>query len=80
MTTWTALTTIPGEKAAYALGEAVEDLPITPHGLAVMEVEDGSGLWEVGAYFLETPDEIALALLAMLPTPASLTPVMRAAR
>lgn len=64
MTTWTALTTIPGEKPAYALGEAVEDLPITPHGLAVMEVEDGSGLWEVGGYYSEKPDEIALAILA----------------
>jgi ribosomal protein L11 methyltransferase len=30
----------------------------------VFEVEDGSGTWEVGGYFLEKPDEIALALLA----------------
>jgi ribosomal protein L11 methyltransferase len=64
MTTWTALTTIPGEKAAYALGDAVESLPEAPHGLAVMEVEDGSGLWEVGGYYAEKPDEIALAILA----------------
>jgi ribosomal protein L11 methyltransferase len=64
MTTWTALTTIPGEKAAYALGAAVEALPAPPHGLAVMEIEDGSGLWEVGGYYADRPDEIALAILA----------------
>jgi ribosomal protein L11 methyltransferase len=64
MTTWTALTTIPGEKAAYALGDAVESLPNAPHGLAVMEIEDGSGLWEVGGYYADKPDEIALAILA----------------
>ena len=27
-------------------------------------MEDGSGLWEVGAYFTQAPDEVALALLA----------------
>jgi ribosomal protein L11 methyltransferase len=27
-------------------------------------MEDGSGLWEVGAYFTDTPDDIALSLLA----------------
>jgi len=30
----------------------------------VFEVEDGSGLWEVGAYFEDTPDDVTLALLA----------------
>ena len=30
----------------------------------MFEVEDGSGLWEVGGYFTEAPDETALALLA----------------
>jgi ribosomal protein L11 methyltransferase len=33
-------------------------------GVGVFELEDGSGLWEVGAYFTETPDDIALSLLA----------------
>ncbi|MGM0583688.1 MAG: 50S ribosomal protein L11 methyltransferase [Pseudomonadota bacterium] len=64
MTTWTALTTLPGEAGAYALGEAVEELPNPPSALAVLEVEDGSGLWEVGAYFEEKPDAVALDLLA----------------
>ena len=64
MTTWTALTTLPGEAPAYALGDAVESLPLSPLALAVLEVEDGSGLWEVGAYYDEKPDPIALDLLA----------------
>lgn len=65
MPTFTALTTLPGKPAAEALGEALESL-VTPEptGVGVFEVEDGSGLWEVGAYFIEAPDEIALALLA----------------
>jgi ribosomal protein L11 methyltransferase len=64
MPTFTALTTLPGKPAAEALGEAIETLTPEPTGVGVFEIEDGSGLWEVGAYFVEAPDEIALALLA----------------
>lgn len=64
MTTYTALTTLEGKAAAEALGEALEGLEPEPTGVGVFEVEDGSGLWEVGGYFTESPDEIALALLA----------------
>ena len=35
-----------------------------PTGVGVFEVEDGSGIWEVGGYFVEKPDEAGLALLA----------------
>jgi hypothetical protein len=45
-------------------GEALETLEPEPVGVGVFELEDGSGLWEVGAYFTETPDDIALSLLA----------------
>ena len=64
MPTFTALTTLSGKAPAEALGEALEELDPTPTGVGVFEMEDGSGLWEVGAYFIESPDEIALALLA----------------
>ena len=63
MPTFTALTTLPGESAAEALAEDIEDA-LTPLGVGVFEIEDGSGLWEVGAYFDAAPDEVALALLA----------------
>jgi len=64
MPTFTALTTLMGEQPAQRLGEALESLAPAPTGVGVFEVEDGSGLWEVGGYFLEGPDDIALALLA----------------
>ena len=63
MTTWTALTTLKGKDRAEALGEAMERLQPEPTGVGVFEVEDGSGLWEVGGYFTEQPDEAGLALL-----------------
>ncbi len=64
MTTYSALTTVPGHDAAEALAEALEDLDPAPTGVGVIEIEDGSGLWEVGAYFIERPDGVALDLLA----------------
>ncbi|MFC4217001.1 50S ribosomal protein L11 methyltransferase [Pseudophaeobacter arcticus] len=66
MPTFTALTTLPGKPQAEALGEAMESLMPEPTGVGVFEVEDGSGLWEVGGYFTEAPDQAGLALLATL--------------
>ena len=64
MPTYTALTTLPGRREAHALGEAMERLDPEPTGVGVFEMEDGSGLWEVGGYFEAAPDETGLALLA----------------
>lgn len=64
MPTYTALTTLTGKPAAQALGDAMEALQPEPTGVGVFELEDGSGLWEVGGYFTDTPDTAALALLA----------------
>ncbi len=64
MITWTALTTLPQKPPAVALGDALEQLDPAPTGVGVFEMEDGSGLWEVGAYFIEAPDEVALAILS----------------
>jgi len=64
MPTFTALTTLPGKAPAEALGESLEDLMPEPTGVGVFEMEDGSGLWEIGAYFVEAPDEVALDVLA----------------
>ncbi|MGR3322104.1 MAG: 50S ribosomal protein L11 methyltransferase [Pseudooceanicola sp.] len=64
MITYTALTTLPGKARAEALGDALETLVPEPTGVGVFEIEDGSGLWEVGAYFTESPDAAGLALLA----------------
>jgi len=64
MPTYTALTTLPDETRATALGEALEELDPAPVGVGVFELEDGSDLWEVGAYFTDAPDDIALRLMA----------------
>lgn len=64
MPTFTALTTLKGKDPAERLGEAMERLTPEPTGVGVFEIEDGSGLWEVGGYFIETPDEAGLAVLA----------------
>jgi ribosomal protein L11 methyltransferase len=65
MPTFTALTTLTGKAAADALGEAMERLDPEPTGVGVFEIEDGSGLWEVGGYFTDIPDHAGLALLAV---------------
>ena len=64
MLTYTAMTTLPGKSQAEALGEALEELEPAPTGVGVFEVEDGKGIWEVGGYFLDAPDDIDLALLS----------------
>jgi len=64
MPTFTALTTLTDRDAAQALGEAMERLSPEPTGVGVMQIEDGSGMWEVGGYFIESPDQAGLALLA----------------
>ena len=66
MPTFTALTTLTGRKEAEALGEAMERLDPEPTGVGVFELEDGSGLWEVGGYFTEAPDRAGLELLAAM--------------
>ncbi|MBU2943024.1 50S ribosomal protein L11 methyltransferase [Shimia thalassica] len=66
MPTFTALTTLSGKENADKLGEAMERLVPEPTGVGVFEIEDGSGLWEIGGYFIEAPDEAGLALLAVV--------------
>ena len=64
MPTYSALTTLPGEEAAQSLAAAMERMTPEPTGVGVFEIEDGSGLWEVGGYFLEAPDGVMLEVLA----------------
>ncbi|NIZ08939.1 50S ribosomal protein L11 methyltransferase [Pseudooceanicola sp. HF7] len=66
MPTFTAFTTLTAKTDAEALGEAMENLMPEPYGIGVFEMEDGSGLWEVGGYFNEAPDVAGLALLSAM--------------
>ncbi|MEM7752323.1 MAG: 50S ribosomal protein L11 methyltransferase [Pseudomonadota bacterium] len=65
MTTWTALTTLSDKPRAESLGLALEALDPAPTGVGVFEVEDGTDTWEVGGFFTDAPESIALALLAV---------------
>lgn len=62
-TTWSALTTLPGEGPARALAAALEQLDPAPYGVGAFEIEDNSGLWEVGTYSHDAPDADALNAL-----------------
>ncbi|MDB4233246.1 50S ribosomal protein L11 methyltransferase [bacterium] len=64
MPTYTSLTTLEGKDAANELGVALENLDSPPYGIGVFEIEDGSGLYEVGAYFIDAPNEIELLILS----------------
>lgn len=64
MPTFSALTTLSDKDRAEALAAAMEHFDPEPTGVGCFEVEDGSGLYEVGAYFEAPPDQIALALMA----------------
>jgi len=63
-TTFTALTTLEGRLNAEKLGLALEAMEPAPTGVGVFELEDDSGVWEIGGYFLESPDPTQLAILA----------------
>ncbi len=64
MPTFTALTTLADKQAAETMAGMLENVTPEPYGVGVFVIEDGSGMYEVGGYFLEQPDEVALALIA----------------
>ena len=63
MLTYSAITKVKEREQAEGLGVALEKLNPPPMGLGVFELEDGSGEWEVGAYFHDRPDEISILIL-----------------
>lgn len=64
MTLFHATTTIRGAEAAARLMEALDDLALAPSASGLHDRDDGSGIWEVGAYFEDRPDVAGLAVLA----------------
>ena len=63
MLTYSAITKVKDKDRAEGLGFALEKLDPPPIGLGVFELEDGSGKWEVGAYFNDKPNEISILIL-----------------
>ena len=66
MPTYAALTTLAVKDDAEALAEALEAFLPEPIGIGVFEIEDGSGRFEVGAWFEDMPDDTELALLSVV--------------
>lgn len=64
MSTYSALTTVEGETRASSIAYALEQLEPAPVGVGIFEIEDDSGLWEIGAYYLEPPNPALLDLVA----------------
>lgn len=62
MTSWSAITRVPGQQKAEELVAALEALE--PGAVGYFEIEDGALIFEVGAHFEEEPDAVALALIA----------------
>jgi len=65
MPSYSAITSLDGKEAADALAAALEKLTPEPYGVGVFEIEDGSEMWEVGAYFTEAPNEAVLDIIAI---------------
>ena len=63
MVTYSAITKVKDRERAEGLGVALEKLNPPPMGVGVFELEDGSGEWEVGAYFHDKPDELSVLIL-----------------
>jgi len=61
--TYSAITKVKDKERAEGLGVALEKLDPPPMGVGVFELEDGSGEWEVGAYFNDKPNEISILIL-----------------
>lgn len=64
--TYSAIAVVNTLETAEALAAACENLWPEPTGVGSFEIEDGSGLFEVAAYFTEEPDRAGLALLAAM--------------
>lgn len=59
-----AITTVEGQGLAEKIQTVLERMDMPPEATVIVEIDEGSNLWEVGGYFSQSPDEIALALLA----------------
>lgn len=64
MTVFSAITTLRDKTAAERLADGIEMMDPEPSAVGVIEIEDGSGTWEVSAYFEAAPNTSQLKMLA----------------
>ncbi|MEM8569276.1 MAG: 50S ribosomal protein L11 methyltransferase [Pseudomonadota bacterium] len=64
MTLYHAISEVRAEASARALFDALDTMSPAPQASGLADRDDGTGRWEVSAYFDGRPDETTLALLA----------------
>lgn len=64
MITFSAFTICQTKESAELLANEIEKIEPVPFGVGVFEIEDGSNSYEVGSYFYDQPNDIALSLLS----------------
>ncbi len=57
------ITSLYGGQKAYEVTQALERIEPEPIGVATIEIDEKSNLWEVSAYFNSQPDSIAISLI-----------------
>ena len=62
--TFSAIAIAQFREPAESLASALERTDPQPTCIGTTEIEDGSGCWEVGAYFAAMPNDLELALLS----------------
>jgi len=62
--TFSAISVAPCRDRAEALASVLERIDPPPACIGTTDIEDGSGCWEVGAYFGAMPNDSELALLS----------------
>ena len=63
MNNFTAFTQTNDEHQANIIGSSLEKMNPTPIGIGVFEMEDGSGMWEIGGFFTQKPSPSDLTIL-----------------
>ena len=63
MNNFTAFTQTNDEHQANIIGSSLEKMNPTPIGIGVFEMEDGSGVWEIGGFFAQKPSLSDLTIL-----------------
>ena len=63
MNNFTAFTTTHDEHQANIIGSSIEKMNPSPTGISVFESEDGTGMWEVEAFFSQKPSLFQLKIL-----------------
>jgi ribosomal protein L11 methyltransferase len=63
MNNYTAFTKTNNEYQANIIGSSLERMSPRPIGVGIFEIEDGSGVWEIGGFFSQKPNLSELTIL-----------------